>query len=617
MASRPGIIRRSFGALWWLLDGTRRLVFNLLFLALLVLLAIAWFSGERRPTVQEKTALVLNLHGDLVEQFSGRGSDLLLAESLGQERRETRVRDVLDALESAAGDANIARAVLVLDDLDGGGTASLREVAAALARFKKSGKEVVAWGSDFSQRQYFLAAHADEVYLHPYGSVALRGIGGSGLYFKEALDKLGITIHGFQAGKYKSAIEPLTRQAPSPEALEADLAWMNDLWASWTTEVEAARKLPAGSIKVMIDELPQRLAASQGDLAQLALTEKLVDGIKTRDEFRAQFIARGAPADDNKGTFRQVGFEAYLSTIEPKRGQRVGIIVAQGEILDDEAPAGTVGGRTTAELVRRAREDDSIKALVLRIDSPGGSVFGSELIRRELDLTRQAGKPVVASMGDLAASGGYWIAMASDEIVADPTTITGSIGVFGVLPTFDKTLEKVGVGSGGASTTWLAAAQNLSQPLDPRVAQMVQTRIDHYYRQFIGAAAAARGTTAEKIDAVAQGRVWTGRQAKSHGLIDTLGGLQEAVASAARRAKLDDYAVAYVEREPRGLERWLSMLLGQMARAAATHLGGSVPSALAGVGPEVQDEVQRLGRLFSAAREDPTRAYAYCFCRLR
>jgi protease-4 len=189
--------------------------------------------------------------------------------------------------------------------------------------------------------------------------------------------------------------------------------------------------------------------------------------------------------------------------------------------------------------------------------------------------------------------------------------------VFGVLPTFDKTLEKVGVGSGGASTTWLAAAQNLSQPLDPRVAQMVQTRIDHYYRQFIGAAAAARGTTAEKIDAVAQGRVWTGRQAKSHGLIDTLGGLQEAVASAARRAKLDDYAVAYVEREPRGLERWLSMLLGQMARAAATHLGGSVPSALAGVGPEVQDEVQRLGRLFSAAREDPTRAYAYCFCRLR
>jgi protease-4 len=617
MASRPGIIRRTFGALWWLLDSTRRLVFNLLFLALLVLIAVAWLAGERRPALQERTALVLNLHGELVEEFSGRSRDLLLAESLGERRRETRVRDVLDALEAAAKDEKIARAVLVLDDLQGGGTASLREVSAALARFKQSGKEVVAWGSDFSQRQYFLAAHADEVYLHPFGSVALRGIGGNGLYFKEALDKLGITMHGFQAGKYKSAIEPLTRSKPSAEALEADQAWMNDLWSSWTAEVETARKLPAGSIKALIDEMPQRLAAAKGDLAQLALSEKLVDGVKTRDEFRAQFIARGAPASDNKGTFRQVGFEAYLSTVTPKSGPKVGVIVAQGEILDDDAPGGRVGGRTTAELVRRAREDDSIKAIVLRIDSPGGSVFGSELIRRELELTRQAGKPVVSSMGDVAASGGYWIAMASDEIIADPTTITGSIGVFGVLPTFEKTLEKVGVGTGGASTTWLAGAQSLAQPLDPRVAQMVQTRIDHYYQRFIGAAAAARGTTPDRIDAVAQGRVWTGKQAKAHGLIDTLGGLEEAVASAARRAKLDQHTVAYIEREPRGLERWLALLLGQLVRAAQSQLGWTLPPGLGTVGAEVQDETQRLARLFAGAREDPLRAYAYCFCALR
>jgi protease IV len=229
-------------------------------------------------------------------------------------------------------------------------------------------------------------------------------------------------------------------------------------------------------------------------------------------------------------------------------------------------------------------------------------------------LTRQAGKPVVASMGDLAASGGYWIAMAADEIVADPTTITGSIGVFGVLPTFERALEKVGVGTGGASTTWLAAAQDPSRPMDPRVAQMVQTRIDHYYQRFIGQAAAARGSTPEKINEVAQGRVWTGRQAKANGLVDTLGGLHEALASAAQRAKLTEFRVTYLEREPRGLDRWLSMFMGRIAAAARTELGWTLPFGLQSWAVEVQGDLQRQARLFDAARDDPTRAYAYCFC---
>lgn len=616
MASRPGIIRRTFGAFWWLLDGTRRLVFNLLFLALLVFVAVAWFAGDRAPVLKEKTALVLNLHGDLVEQYSRAGSDLLLAETLGQERRETRVRDVLAALDAAAEDGNIARAVLVLDNLSGGGTPSLREVAAALDRFRKSGKEVVAWGSDFSQRQYFLAAHADEVYMHPDGGVTLRGIGGNGLYFKDALDKLGITMHGFQAGKYKSAIEPLTRQAPSAEALEADRAWMNDLWSTWTAEVESARKLPKGQIGLLIDELPQRLADVGGDAAQLALKEKLVDGLKTRDEFRAMFVARGAPADDKKGTFRQINFEAYLATVTDKTsGPAVGVVVAQGEILDDDAPPGMVGGRATAEIIRRAREDDQIKALVLRIDSPGGSSFGSELVRREIELTRQAGKPVIASMGDMATSGGYWIAMSADEIVADAATITGSIGVFGVLPSFDKTLEKLGVGTGGAATTWIAAAEDPGKPLDKRFAQMIQSRVDHTYQRFITQAAASRNTTKERINEVAQGRVWTGQQAKTHGLVDTLGGLHVALKSAADRAKLADYRVSYLEQERRGLERWLSMFFGQVAVGLRDHLGLPLPFGLQPLA--VQDEVQRLARLFAASREDPLHTYAYCFCTLR
>lgn len=618
MASRPGIVRRFFGGLWWLIDGTRRAVLNLLFLLIVGALLFFWLSGSRQPALQEKTALVLNLHGDLVEQATGRRSDLLLAEAFGEERRETRLRDVIEALDAAADDPNIVRAVLVLDDLAGGGTASLREVAGALARFRKSGKEIVAWGSGFGQRQYYLAAHADRIYLHPFGRVTLRGIGGSNLYLKDALDKLGITMHGFQAGKFKSAIEPLTRNSPSPEALEADLAWMNDLWSTWTADVERARKLPAGALKALIDEAPQRLAAVQGDAGKLALEAGLVDALKTRDEFRAIYIERGAPAGDKSGTFRQIAFEQYLAYATPRGGDRIGVVVAQGEIVDDGAPPGMIGGRATAEVIRRAREDDSIKALVLRIDSPGGSAFGSELVRREIELARKAGKPVIASMGDLAASGGYWIAMSADEIVADPTTITGSIGVFGVLPSFDRSLEKLGVGTGGASTTWLAAALDPGKPLDKRVAQMVQSSIDETYRRFITQAAADRKTTPEKINEVAQGRVWTGQQAKQHGLVDRLGGLTDALELAAQRAQLTEYDVSYLEREPRGLERWLSLLLGRVALSLDLDLGalrGWMHAAGALPAP-VQDELQRQARLFSPSREDPTRAYAYCFCAL-
>jgi protease-4 len=617
MASRPGPVRRVLGdvfsGLWRLLDFTRRLVLNLLFLALLAVFAIAWYAGSRVTPLQENTALVLNLSGDLVEQYAGSTSEALLADALGERRRETRLRDVLAALDGAASDPNIVRAVLVLDDLSGGGTASLREVAAALDRFRKAGKQVVAWGSSFSQRQYFLAAHADELYLHPYGAVELRGLGDQRLYFADALAKLGITMHAFQAGKYKSAIEPLTRNAPSPEALQADQAWLDDLWSTWTREVEAARKLPKGAIAQIIDNAPQKLEAVQGDVAKLAAQEKLVDALKTRDEFRALMIERGAAASAKQGTFRQVAFDQYLAHVADKRGDAVAVVVAQGEIIDDDAPQGMVGGRATAELIRRAREDEGVKALVLRVDSPGGSAFGSELIRREVELTRKAGKPVVASMGDQAASGGYWIAMSADTIVADPTTITGSIGVFGVLPTFENTLEKLSIGSGGASTTWLAGAASPLRPLDKRLEQMVQSSIGHIYRQFIGQVAASRKSTPEKINEVAQGRVWTGQQAKAHGLVDELGGFQRALALAAERGGLAaDARVTYVERDPRGIDRWLSLLLGQVTAGLHAQFGLQLPFGLEAIRAELPAEL----RVFRDAHAHPLRGYAYCFCRV-
>src|SRR6266446_7008641 len=446
--SEPGWLRRTLGGFLRLVDATRRLVLDVLFLLIVVVLAVALFTSSR-PRLSENTALVVVLRGDLVEQYSG-------------SERETQLRDVVAVLDAAARDPNIARAVLILDDMGSAGMAKLNEVAAALERFRSAGKQILAWGSQMSQAQYYLAAHADQVYLHPSGAVLLTGLGGYRNYYRDALDRLGVTVNVFRVGKYKSFVEPFVNNAPSREAQEAESFWLNDAWTSYTGQVEQARKLPTGALGRMIDELPVRLGAAGGDLAKLALSEKLVDALMTRDELRALLIKRGAEDPAHK-TFRQVSFQEYRYGL-PDSGDRstqVAVVVVQGDIVDGDAPQGAIGGRSTAELIRHARDDDTVKALVLRVDSPGGSAFGAELIRRELEITRKAGKPVIVSMSDVAASGGYWVSTSADEVLADPATITGSIGVFGLVPTFDKTLDKLGVHTGGVTTTWLAGGPDL------------------------------------------------------------------------------------------------------------------------------------------------------------
>ncbi|MCX8004237.1 MAG: signal peptide peptidase SppA, partial [Burkholderiaceae bacterium] len=457
----------------------------------------------------------------------------------------------------------------------------------------------------------------DRVYLHPLGAVLLRGFGGWRNYYREALDKLGVTVHVFRAGQFKSFAEPFTQSGPSKEALEDEARWLHDAWQLYVTEIETARNLPAGSIARLIDGLPQRLRLAGGDPARLALDEKLVDGLKTRDELRALLIERGRK-DDARETFRQIAWTQYLSAIDKRqsaRGEAVGVVVAQGEIVDGEAPQGLIGGRTVAGLIRRARDDERVKAVVLRVDSPGGMLLPSEMIRRELEITRAAGKPVVVSMGDTAASGGYWIAMAADEVVADAATITGSIGVFALLPSVDKAWDKLGIRTGGVTTTWLAGAADPRRPLDRRVGELVQTAIEHSYRQFLAVVARARNLSVEQLDPLAQGRVWTGRQAQERGLVDTLGGLNDAIASAANRARLgDDYEVLYVEREPRGLDRYLSMLLGELLGAVRAHLGWDLASGtwLARARAEIGADLRWLGD----AHRDWLTTYTHCLCRL-
>jgi protease-4 len=522
---------------------------------------VAGIQLSRPPALQDKTVLVLDLKGPLREQAAGGARDSVLAQVQGQETQQVRLRDVLAVLDHAQRDPKIRAVMLKLDNLGGAGLSSLREVASAIERFKASGKPVVAWGYRWDQRAYYLAAQANEVWLHPMGGVWVEGYGRQRNYYKDALDKLGVQANVIRVGKYKNAGEPYFTNGPSKETLDSEAHVYEAIWAMYRRGVEKARKLPDGSIQLAIDSLPASMVAQGGNAANWALQQKWVDALKTHDEMRQAMIDAGA-ADEEKKTFRQVSLSQYLRQLPARPVDApVAIVVAEGEIGDGQAPAGRVGGDSTSALIRKAREDDKVKAVVLRVNSPGGSAFASEQIRRELELSRVAGKPVVVSMGDVAASGGYWIAMAADEVIAEPSTITGSIGVFGILPTAQGLMDKAGVRTGGYRTTWLVGAYDFRRDLDPRFAQLVQASIGHIYTDFTAKAAAARSTTREAIDAVAQGRIWTGEQARGHGLIDRTGTLADALKAARERAKLpEDAAVSYVEKSPGPLTQLLQRL---------------------------------------------------------
>ena len=610
-ASRPGLLRRTIGFLYGLIDGSRRFVVNMIFLFLVAIVLLAIASGGSRLKLQDDTALVIDIKGDIVEEFTGSAREAEFTEALGGEERETQLRDLVAAIDAAATDTRITRIVFLLDDMGHAGMAKLREVAAAIDRFKATGKQVVAWGSSLDQRQYYLASHANEVYVHPLGAVMLTGFGGYRNYYHDALEKLGVTVNVFRAGKFKSFVEPYTLNAPSKEAAEADAFWLDDAWAGYTSDVEAARHLPAGAIAGLIDAEPVRLVASGGNMGRFALDEKLIDGLKTRDELRSLILQRGK-ADTEHKTFRQVSLDEYRANL-PETGDRnrqVGIIVAAGTISDGNEPQGSIGGRSTSELIRKAREDDSVKALVLRVDSGGGSAFGSELIRRELELTRKAGKPVVVSMSDVAASGGYWVTTSADRVIADPATITGSIGVFGILPTVDRSLDKVGVHTGGTTTTWLAGAADLRRPIDTRLASVIQSTISYIYNEFLDRVSQARQITKEQVADIAQGRVWTGRQARERGLIDELGGLRAAVKAAATLAKMEDgYRTSYIEAEPKGWYRVLASLPGASVRNAVANLTLPPGSVLAQAAAPVKDDLAWL-----AYQPGTQGAHVHCLC---
>lgn len=606
-------------ALWRALDFARRLTLNLVFL-LIVILVVAAISSSDKPLLPSGVALVVAPQGRLVEERSGDPVDRALGSSFSDAEPETVLRELLDALDSAATDDRIEALVLDLGGLWGGGLPKLQEFAAAVDRFRASGKTVVAYSGGYSQEQYLIAAHADEVLMDPQGLVLMEGYGTWQLYYKDAIDKLAITWNVFRVGEYKSAVERYTRRDMSPEAKAANVEWLDAMWRAYQADVVAARELPEDAVARYVAGLLPAAERAQGDLAKVALDAGLVDRLVTREEARQRLVEL-VGADEDPDDFDRVELKEYLGVIRTERrlkpgpSDKVAVVVAAGEIVDGEQPPGSVGGESTARLIRKARHDDSVKALVLRVDSPGGSQFASEHIRRELALAREGGLPVVVSMSSVAASGGYWIALAADEVWASPSTVTGSIGIFGMFPTFENTLGKLGVASDGVGTTAYSDALRLDRPMRPEVRQLFQLSIEHGYSEFIGKVAEARGMEREQVDRIARGRVWIGARAKELGLVDELGGLQDAIAAAAARAELeaDDYRVDWVERELTFGERFLIDVFGEGAGARIARAVAPQPRwAQSGLVRELGRELERVARF-----NDPAGRYAYCFCEPR
>ena len=604
-----------FGRLWWIVDGSRRLAMNLLWVSFLcfglfIFLVLLFAGGE--SIVPDTAALVIAPEGVIVEQLEGDPLDRAMAEVLGEERPETLLWDILDALEEAENDDRISAVLLNLNGLAGAIPSHLATIHQAVLDFRQSGKTVIAVADHFTNSRYLIASAADEIHTDEMGLFLLTGYGVYHTYYKEGIDRLEVDWNIFRVGEYKSAVEPFIRNDMSPEAKEANLDWLGDLWGSFKVTSSAARNLSPEIIDGFIDNIDAKVNAAGGRSSVAALEAGLIDSVGGRTAVRARLTE--IVGSDGNGSFNQVGFLEYLeeqrppSFMPPMSNNRVALVVASGTILDGDHPPGTIGGDTVARLVRRARLDDGIKAIILRVNSGGGSAFASEVIRRELAQAREDGKPVVVSMGGVAASGGYWISMASDKVFAEPETITGSIGIFGMFPTFEKPLQKhLGVRTDGVGTNWLAGALDPTRTLDPRAGQMIQTMVDQGYEQFIQIVADARPLDIEAVEKVAGGRVWSGEDAYKHKLVDELGGLDEALAAAKTLAGLKKVEVQLMEEELDFSDR---MLIEMMS--AAVDLGGPRTLRKYPWLAWITEQSEMLSEF-----NDPRGVYAHCLCGIR
>jgi protease-4 len=529
---------------------------------------------------------------------------------------QTLVQDIVDALEYARTDDRIKAVHLELSGLGSAGLSKLQRIAAAIDAFQESGKPVVASADSFAQQAYYLAAHADELYMHPEGILFLQGYGQYRNYFKDAIDLLRIDWNVFRVGTHKSFVEPYTRMDMSPEDRASRTHLIEQFWTTYEKDVVAARGLPDGAVDDYAQNMVDRVASANGDIAAAARDLGLVDELLSRAALRERIKEYAGSDSDDESLYSSVSMREYLGQMRLLHGpkpeaENVAIVIAAGDILDGTQPPGTVGGDSTAALLREALSDESVKAVVLRVDSPGGSAFASEVIAQEIESLQQAGKPVVASMGSVAASGGYWISVVADKILASPSTVTGSIGVFGMVPTFQRSLEVVGVATDGVATTpWAALRPDLELPEQAK--KLIQMFVENIYEDFISNVAEYRDMDKEAVDTIGQGQVWTGVDALENGLVDELGGIDDAVTTAAELAGLDEGTYGKISIEPKlsPTEQMILDLLTVAKRAGIDPASFvAAPTPIASFTNQLQKMLAGLTRF-----NDPKGIYSHCFC---
>ncbi len=602
-------MRKLFSGILSVLDMMRRLLVNAVFV-LMVLLIVAALMREK-ASLPEQAVLVIQPQGKLVEQIEQPSPDAF--PFAFPDTHQTQVSSIVKALRWAKDDAHIQAVRLDVSDMDRTALAKLQTLRTAIEDFKQSGKPVVAAGDAFSQSQYYLAATADTVFLHPMGTLALTGFSVYRNYMHAALQKLNIDVHVFRVGNYKSAVEPFIRDDMSPADKEANQAWLASLWKAYKQDIANMRGMDAKHIQTLLDYPATFLSQYHGNVAAMAKAEGLIDELG--DSRDADIFLASKLGWQDGGDMPAIDVKTYLKLAHPsstpeKAADKVGLIIASGPILSGEQPAGVIGSASITKLLQEAAEDEQIKALVLRIDSPGGSALASEVVRKAIARVRKVGKPVIVSMGSLAASGGYWMATESDEIWAQPTTLTGSIGVFGMVPNFTRALDKLGVHSDGVGTTALSASMRADMPLSEEMKTMIQMSVDDIYQRFIGIVAQSRHMSREDVQAVAQGRVWSGVDALRLGLVDKLGGLDDAVAAAAKRAGI---ASAYELQEIRAPLSLPEMIAEQVfgeanafAEMKAAWLGSNSEVLNASILRDILQPVYVLTQF-----NDPAYVYAY------
>jgi protease-4 len=609
---------RIAAAIWRGLDRLRKLLHLLLLLFIFSLLLVA--AMEDRVVVPAAAALVIAPKGNLVDQLSGDPLTRAVARARGTPLQETLTRDVVEALRAARDDARIRTVVLQLDGMAGGGLSKLQEVAAEIAHFKESGKTVIAVGDSFTRDQYYLAAQADRVYMHPMGMVLVDGYSRYLPYYKSALDKLYVDYNVWTVGEYKSFVEPITRDSMSAQDEEASRAYLGALWRAYQMDVTSARKLAASALQSYADDMVALLRNAGGDTGRLAEDYGLVDELLTRDAVRERIrmaVGEETPSGRAADEYTSIGLDDYVRSLdlETKATQakdKVAVIVASGTILDGRQPPGSIGGDSLADQIRKTRVDSSVKALVLRVDSGGGSAFASDVILRELQLYKDSGRPLVVSMSSVAASGGYWISMGASEIWANPTTLTGSIGVGATIATFPRTLAAVGVHVDGIGTTQISGGFDATRPMNDAVKGLIRESVTNTYGEFVAKVAEHRSRPIEQIEAAAQGRVWVGTDALERGLVDRLGTFADAVKAAAALAKLNEgsYSVEYVEPDLTFSERIAMSFATELIAVADKAFG--LPKWSVAVAQAVESALEPLA--FVSRWNDPRGVYAYCFC---